>query len=253
MMIITCPKCAARLRLPPELPPEDGVKCPRCATNFLLDLDERAIPARATVAGNGAPEARTTGAAAEARSRKVADEIEERPRRRPARRDRARRQSNPTLIVGLAAGGLLLVLLVVGGVLAVVYLRTRPTTAGGTQAQSAYKQHEALAREAVGLMDELVEMLESVKDAETAQVAAKKVNTIGDRLLDMQKREKKLPRLTVAEDQRLKTQFKADQERTTKRVAEASVQAGLACQGEPTLLQAADRLASIGKQLAQQP
>jgi hypothetical protein len=241
MPSITCPSCGTGLKIKVDLPPGKRIKCPRCETTFAPEGDGEpgAVPAGAVQSGPPRP----APAPPPRRSREEEDDFDDEPAR-PARRKRkpARKGANPILILCLAiAAG---VLFVGGGVTVLISLLSK-----GGGASSAYGQNEAVAKELVQALTDMAEALESVKDANSAKTAAGKLNTICDRVEGLAKRAKELPKLTQAEDKRLKDQYEPQMRTLAGRMQNAGFEAGRRCGGEPSFLEAAKRRERLGKDL----
>jgi hypothetical protein len=274
MGTITCPKCRSNLKLTAALPSGRRVRCPKCATVFVPGEEEAAKPAQVRAPSKPkkvvVPEAdeedfeiveepparRARRPAAESEEEDFEIIEEDRPARRrrrtededefddrPPRRERLRREPAPKsgkagLIVGLAVGGsVLLIGLVVG-----VFFLVRSFG-------DAYSKHEAASQDALKLLTELADAMESVKDPESAKVAAVRINKVCDQLEELEKRVKALPKLSAADDDRLKKKFQPEVDKINQRAAKAAFQAGANSRGEPSFLAAVKRLEQVGKQL----
>jgi hypothetical protein len=79
-------------------------------------------------------------------------------------------------------------------------------------------KHEALADDAMALMNEMVDVLESVTDDASAQAAVAKLEKIGGRMKELQERSKALGTAPKEEQDRLKQKFTANMENVKKRM-----------------------------------
>jgi len=79
---------------------------------------------------------------------------------------------------------------------------------------------EALVDEQFDLMDEMLEIVEDVTDEASAKEAAKKLEALGEKLADLQKRMEKMPDPTPAEQKQLEARVAARQADYMKRSQE---------------------------------
>jgi hypothetical protein len=171
------------------------------------------------------------------------EELEDEPKqrvspRRPVRRKPARKRSSVALIASLAVGGgLLLIALIVGAIVVVRHFG------------NAYEKHEALSKEMIHGLNELAKALESVKDPESAKRAAVRVEKVCDQMEEIEWRAKALPKITKADDERLRQQFEPDFQKTQARLNKVAFQAGVNSKGEPTFVAALKRLETVGRGL----
>lgn len=228
MNTITCPDCGKKLRLKAEIAAGARVKCPGCATTF--------VPAE-----EDEPEEPEPERPAKSRIVREPDEDEEdlddEPEPRPARRKRPRKKapkkgSKVGLIIGLAIlGGVVLV----GGVVA-LFMLSRSST---------YSKQEAAAKDIIKLLNEFADALESVKDPESAKSAAARIDKICDRLDELGKRAQALPKLTQAEDTRLRKQIEPELNQVNERIVKVAFQAGLNSKGEPAFMSSLQKLQQV--------
>jgi len=254
MDIITCPYCATKLRLQTAIPPGKRVACPKCSGSFAPAGEAEPEPPVLEVAP---PRASRNSEPADdyederddrprRRSRPVhgrtddgdEDEYEDRRASRRFRRRPVRGGSNTALIVGLVIGGGVLVL----GAIIALAIALWPSG-------SNYSKHEAAAQEVIQLMRELAEALESVRDPASARTAAAKIEQICDRIEKLEQKLKSLPKITQAEDKRLKNKFEPELNQVAKRAENSAFQAGVNSGGEPSFVAALRRLERLGNRL----
>jgi hypothetical protein len=164
------------------------------------------------------------------------DEEEERPRRR--KKKRRKKSSAAPWLLGIAGG-----LLGIGAIIGLIFLIR------GLGGDSTLSKHQKAAKELVRLMTDLVEALNSVRDRETAKSAAVRINKICDDVEALAERGKKLPKLSNSDDEKLRKEFMPQFQRVTQQLQQAGFNAGRASQGEPAMLQAAQRLIQMGHKL----
>ncbi len=168
----------------------------------------------------------------------------------PATRSSHRRRRKPVkksggnagiIIAAVCGGGMILLVLVVGIVFAVKNMGT----------SSAYKQHEKLSEDVIDQMRELTAALESVTDRNSAKAAALRINRVCDKLEEIINAEKKLPRLTRAENRRLKEKVDNETEKLDREIEGIASRAAKASRAEPTFLAAAKRLIKVSNRLGE--
>lgn len=262
-MITACPECGKKLRI--NSVGSKRIKCPGCSTVFAAvpddadDEEPRRSAARAT--SKRRPEVdddddrdpdRPRARGRQRPHEEEEDEEDERPRRRkgaskeryaddddddPRPRRKKRKKQGSSALTWLITGGVgFLVAMIVG---VVVFLAVR---GGGS---GAYAQHEAAANELIGLMKELGAALESVQDANTARLAATKIDSVVDRVQALHQRMRTLGKITAEENRRLEQKIQSELMPLQARMTQAAFQAGMRSQGEPTFIAAAKRLESL--------
>src|SRR5262245_29990822 len=111
------------------------------------------------------------------------------------------------------------------------------------------EQHEAVLRGMVETWDELADVLEQVRDKETAREAAGKVDKIYNRFEDLIRKSKSRPRVSKREDKRLAEKFQPDTDRVSKRFGNAVFSALMKSNREKTLVESLRRLpTALGKE-----
>jgi hypothetical protein len=238
MPSITCPSCGTGLKIKVELPPGKRIKCPRCETTFAPDGEPQpgAVPAGAVQSGlprvpSSPPPPRRSRAEDE-------EEDEDEPIRRKKRKRKSRKGGNSVLVIilGIASG----VLFVGGAVLVLISLLSKG--GGGSD-------HEGLVKDSIRLMGELIAAMESVKDANSARAAADKLNRIADRLEEIGRKAKDLPKIGEAEEKRLKEKYEPEMLRLQGQLRNATMQADRNHGGEVSYLNAKRRLVQVALEL----
>jgi hypothetical protein len=261
-MIISCPECGKKLRMSPAAGSGKRIRCPGCSAVFSAapeDADKEPPRRVARATTKRAPELDEDDEEHDrvrSKSRRddkpdEEDEEDDRPARRTresrgrvsddddrprSRRKKKRKKQGSSAMVWVALGGGAAVLI---GVAVVVILLARGGSSG------AYAQHEAAEREAIGLVKELITVLESVQDANTARLAATKINNICERVEALHKRTRSLGKITAEENRRLKEKIESELAPMKTRMSQAGFQAGARCQGEPTFIAALKRMDSL--------
>jgi hypothetical protein len=230
---VTCPQCQTLLRLRAAVPPGKALRCPHCSAVFTPAGPQAITEARPLPPPAPVQVPRTRPRPAEDDEDWEEEEIVRKPRRQ-----KKVKRGNAALLWGLIGGGALL--LILAGVLVLVLVLRR---------QSNYEKHEALAREAVQVLEQLAVTMESVKDQDSARTAATGLNRVCDQLESLADRAKALPRLKPDEDRRLQTQFDPELKRLQQRIQQVAFQAGMNSRGEPAFLAAAQRMMRVGMKL----
>ena len=280
-MLAICPECGQKLQLKQEVAAGKRIKCPKCAAVFspcaIRKVDQvpemRPLPRRAT--DNGADEdshiparwqrARATAGEEDDRSD---EDFEEKPRRKKAKaragngedwadddedraddddfddrlrrkKARTRRGMSPALLWSLIGGGGGLALVGIVVLLIVLLGKT-----GG-----AVSRHEAALKEMVQLLLDLENALKEVKDPNSARVAANKINQICDRMEDLGKRIKDLPKINREESLQLDQRYKPQVDAINQRTLNVAIQARQNSRGEPTFRASGLRLIRVGQTL----
>ncbi|HYT94629.1 MAG TPA: hypothetical protein VEL76_38290 [Gemmataceae bacterium] len=264
MSIIICPSCGTKLRLNNPLPPGRQVRCPKCAVAFTPGEDEpvTAVRPHATPAPLPRPEP------VPRRRPAVPDDedFDDRPKRKRPRKEQG---SNLALILSLSIGG---GLLVIGLVVLIIVLSSSgsskqpevvvkggvpqpkgqqppfPVPQGGG---AAFAQNEALARDMIAILNEMADALESVRDKNTARVAAARLQQVCNRMENLVQRVAGVPKLTPEEDLRLQQQFNTQLMQAQIRMQRVAAQAGQNSQGEPSFQAAALRMQQVGMRMQQ--
>src|SRR4051794_25669317 len=78
--------------------------------------------------------------------------------------------------------------------------------------------HEALAKKAVGKLNDLASTLATVKDQASSKAAAPKVKSIIDDVVELKKKEEALPKLSADEKKKLDEAHKKDGEEIGKKL-----------------------------------
>lgn len=160
-------------------------------------------------------------------------------RRRPAKK-KTSSGGKVGIIIGSVIGGVVVVgLFVVGLVFAI------------RNTGSSYAQHEKVTEELVGQMEELASAMESVKDRESAGAAATRIIAICDKLDDLAKRAKKLPKITKRDDEKLRDKYMPRLEAVSARIKAVAFSARRASRGDPSFLAAMKRLEQTGRKMQQ--
>jgi hypothetical protein len=260
-MITTCPECKQKLRLSANVSAGKRIKCPKCAAVFSAadDADEEAIRPAKDAATRPAPKAaKATRPEPELDELEEEDEIPRKGKRRPAdeeadedeprprskrrtveddeddddrpvrrRRKKRARKGNPVLVWGAVGGGVALVAAV--GVVLLIVLGGGGGGAG---------QQEQVLKDIVQVMREFRQTLESVKDQDSARAAASRLDALSDRLDALTKKAKGLPKVSRAEDERLKAKYKPEMDQLEQGMQQVGVQAGMNSRGEPSFMAA---------------
>jgi hypothetical protein len=113
-----------------------------------------------------------------------------------------------------------------------------------------YAKHEAIANDLVKTINDLADVMESVKDKDTAKAAAIKINKICDRMSDVGKQIEKLPKLSKEEDDKLKAKLEPQLKKASERLIKAAPEAGLKSGGDTDFINSLKRLDEVGKQLS---
>ena len=235
-MRVTCPECAQALSLKAELPPGKRIKCPKCATVFAP------IPVEAEEPLEEISEKPLRKKPAPTRTREDddddddRDDYEERPRKR---KSKAKKGGSSLLLYSVLGG--------VGVLVAIGIFVTLFFVIAGRG--NARERHEAVAQDAVSALVDLENVFRTVKNKDTARDAAVKINQICDRLEEIGKKAKTLPRISVADDQQLQAKFKPQIDAINQRMGQVGFQAGMNSGGEPSFMAAAMRLERVGKEL----
>lgn len=188
-------------------------------------------------------------------------------RRRPAKKQSG---SNAGIIIAAVGGGIVVVAGIVVGIVFAVKAAgdkeddkskkssdTNPTVVnvpgmpgennGG--AGGAYAQHKKLGDDLIKEMGELVAAMESVRDRNSARVAAGRINKVCDRFEQLTATGQTLPKLTFDENQRLKRELDSQMRGITARLQSVSIRAGRASQGEPAFVASLQRLQRVGNDM----
>lgn len=112
----------------------------------------------------------------------------------------------------------------------------------------AYGKHAAFEKEVIQALNDLADVLESVKDKDSSKAAADKIENVSDRMEKLKKRGDALPKLTKEEEEKLNQTFKDDREKAAKRLRSASTQAGIQST-EPSFINAMQRSANARREL----
>lgn len=267
-MIVTCPECEQKMRVNAEVSAGQRVKCPKCATLFRpADEDEEAparpeavtsAPLRPGRSARPAPEPEEEDERprkSRTRPRDEEDEEEPRPRgrsrreegedeeappprrrprdgeeeeadRRPRRRKRARSGNAVVLWVGI--GGAVAMVALLGVVVLVVLW-----SLGNSSAQ----QEKALQEE-IQMVREFRQILEGVKDQNSARTAAAQLNALTDRMDAYGQRARKLTKIPQTEVNRLKAKYKPELDQLQQEIQKVAFQAGLNSRGEASFMSA---------------
>jgi hypothetical protein len=110
-------------------------------------------------------------------------------------------------------------------------------------------KNEAVLKGMMEQLNALADALESVKDKETAKAAAAKINKAADRLDELGKEAKGLPKLSKEEEAKLQKKYQDDLTKAATRMQKAAGPAGLKSGGDPDFLKASMRLEEVGKAL----
>lgn len=158
---------------------------------------------------------------------------------RPRKKQRRSKKSsaNPGVIIGGVVGGLVLIGVVVGGIM----LIGNPF--------SAYGKHKRLADEAIDIMEEVVSAMESITDQPSAAAAAERIDRATDRLESLAERAEKLPKISKADDKRLREEMDEKMDGLKGRMTAASMQAARFARSEPKLLAALTRMRNVGMKM----
>lgn len=255
-MIVACPNCEKKLRLA-TLKSGQRVRCPECQTVFAPEAEEEEPPRKEAVT--------TRASSTRAPRREEVDEEEDerpqRPRRgrdedeadeappeeradeedeeeRPRRKKKRRKQKAFPLLPVLGGG----VALAVG--LVVFFLVSNPF---GTS--SAYAKHEAIAKELLGVMTDLLDTLDTVKDRNSARAAVPKLNDICNRLDKIAGEIGSLPNISYREDKKFQEAYAAKFSQLNGRGLSTGPRAAMNSQGEPSFIAALQRLESVEQRL----
>lgn len=259
--ILTCPDCDTKLKLKAPLLPGKKVRCPKCSTLFApmpeapkktkSPVDKAPI---ATTVSKGRrkpvavereeeeederPRRRQSSTVAEEDSEEPGDD--ERPRR--SRKKRPRKSGNRRLLFGLViGGGVLCFLLILAGIVVAVVMGHK----------DPYKENEAAMKEMLTYFEEFATTMESIKDPQSAKTGAERINKICDRMEKVIARVVKLPKLTPAQNERLKNEMQPRIDVCVQRIARVAFQVQAATQGEPTFQAALQRMQQVSNRLKQ--
>lgn len=243
--IITCPDCDTQLKMKAALPPGKKVRCPKCSTLFAPVPEEEVDTPVSKGRRNAAAEREEEDERPRRRPRSTveeedSDELEDEERPRRSRKKRPRKNGNRGLIVGLVIGGLLLLLVGIGIVVAVVTLRGRT---------DPYKETETALKEMVACFEEFATVMESIKDPQSAKAGTERINKVCDRMEKATARLEQLPKLTSAQNERLKNEIQPRIDANTQRMARVAAQVRAATQRDPAFQAALQRFQQIGNKL----
>jgi hypothetical protein len=160
------------------------------------------------------------------------DDDEDEDRLRPKKKKKKKKRSGSNGLIVAIVGGLAGVLVVVGIVVAVIKL---DLFGGGAS-------HESAAREIVGILEEVIAALDSVRDANTARQAATRIDALSGRIEALAERVRNLPKITKSEDERLQQKYGAQLASLTIRLKNSSERATMNSQNDITLLQSLLRM-----------
>lgn len=104
-------------------------------------------------------------------------------------------------------------------------------------------------KEILQIQNDLVGALESVRDKDSARVAAGKLQQVCDRMEVLGNKMRALPKITPAEDRRLEGKYKSQMEGLMQRMKNAAIQAGTNSQGEPSFIAALQRMSQAGRSM----
>jgi cytochrome c556 len=116
---------------------------------------------------------------------------------------------------------------------------------GGTDKQ------EAVLKEIGQAFNELADVMEGVKDKESAKEAAAKIVKLCDKFDDITKRAEALPKVTESQSKALEKKYKPDLDKAGERFKKATESAAMVAAQEPEMVKAMERLqGSMMKMLA---
>jgi hypothetical protein len=116
-----------------------------------------------------------------------------------------------------------------------------------SQKSNRSDDRDGAEREAMRIMKDLAAVMESVKDRESARVAAARIEGICDRLEMLVRRAQNLPAIPPEEQQKRQERFDAEMGPTNARMYDLGKQAALNAQGEPAFISAAQRLIQVNQ------
>jgi hypothetical protein len=105
----------------------------------------------------------------------------------------------------------------------------------------AYAKAEEATKEMIGVMDDISTALESVKDKASAKAAAPKISAGVDRMRDVTKRLEAI-KGTKADEEKLNKEWLPKVKKAAERMQTAGLTAGLKSEGEPTFLEAVEKM-----------
>jgi hypothetical protein len=117
-------------------------------------------------------------------------------------------------------------------------------------ADDNYAKNEAVAKEMIKAMNDLADAFESVKDKNTAKAAAPKINAVCDKMVDIGKKAETLPKLSQAEDEKLKKALEPELKKATERFTKVVPQAVTNSGNDPDFIASLKRLEEVGKALS---
>jgi predicted Zn finger-like uncharacterized protein len=160
-MVVTCPECEGKLRLKSAPPRGKKVRCPRCEATFLPDDDD----------SGGRRKAPVKAKRRASRDDDDEDDYDDRPSRKKGRKKKSRALFLTLCIGGPILGiGILFLVLILCGVFENKYVKQM--------------------KEGIKLNNELADILESVKDAESAKAAVPKLEEFAAKASEFVKKQR---------------------------------------------------------------
>jgi hypothetical protein len=102
-------------------------------------------------------------------------------------------------------------------------------------------KHEAVIKGMTEQMSAFADALESVKDKESAKAAAAKIDKVCDRMKELGKEAKDLPKLPKDEDEKLKAKYEPEMKKVQERIKKATPTAAVKSMGEADFVKALQR------------
>jgi uncharacterized protein (TIGR03066 family) len=115
--------------------------------------------------------------------------------------------------------------------------------------ESSSAGHDAVAKDMIKALSELSDVLESVKDRDTARAAAPKIEAGAEKLEAVARRGEKLKEPSKEEQERLMKKYGPELEKQFPRYLAATLAAGQKSGGDPDFLKAMKKLDEAGKAL----
>jgi len=107
------------------------------------------------------------------------------------------------------------------------------------------RDHEAVMKDSLACMNELVDALKNVKDEASAKAAASKIEAIAERMKKLKEEADKMPKPSTSEDQQLKEKYEKEMKQVQASLMSEAMRIGM----NPKLAAARDILSKIGEKM----
>ena len=114
---------------------------------------------------------------------------------------------------------------------------------------NASAQQEKAMQEELQMVREFRQILEGVKDQDSARTAVGQLNALTERMEAYGKRAKGLPKIPQAEVDRLKAKYQPEVDQLQREIQKVALQAGLNSQGEASFITALQKFAEAAKRV----